>query len=78
VSASADDTVGLTSDAGVLLEACSADPASADTLGERLGWAPQRVSAALLELELAGRVATTGHGGWQRLAAPGSGFARAG
>jgi predicted Rossmann fold nucleotide-binding protein DprA/Smf involved in DNA uptake len=53
------------------------DPISADTLGDRLGWTPQRVNAALVELELTGRIAASGHGLFQRLADPGSVFARA-
>ena len=46
------------------------DPISADSLAEQLGWPAQQVAATLLELELAGRVAPAGHGGWQRLADP--------
>jgi len=64
-------------DAAALLAVLHHDPISADTLGERLGWAPQRVNAALVELELAGRLAGAGHGLYQRLAGPGFDFARA-
>jgi predicted Rossmann fold nucleotide-binding protein DprA/Smf involved in DNA uptake len=52
------------------------DPVSTDTLGGLLGWTPQRVNAALVELELAGRLALAGHGLYQRLAEPGFDIAR--
>ncbi|MBY0438035.1 MAG: hypothetical protein K2W80_07560, partial [Burkholderiales bacterium] len=67
----------LGEDPVALLAVLTHDPTSADTLGKRLGWTPQRVDAALVELELAGRVAATGHGLFQRLAEPGFEFARA-
>ncbi|MCE2947404.1 MAG: DNA-processing protein DprA [bacterium] len=69
---------GLGADPSALLAELTHDPMSPDTLAGRLGWTPQRVDAALVELELAGRVAATGHGLFQRLAEPGFGFARAG
>lgn len=70
-------TPALGEDPAALLAELTHDPVSADTLGERLGWAPQRVNAALVELELAGRIAASGHGLFQRLAEPGFEFARA-
>jgi DNA processing protein len=65
----------LVGDPLALLAVVGYDPISADTLGSQLGWTPQRVSAALAELELSGRVASAGHGAFQRLADPGADFA---
>ncbi len=67
----------LGAEPSALLAVLTHDPTSADTLGQRLGWTPQRVDAALVELELAGRIAPSGHGLYQRLAEPGFEFARA-
>jgi len=58
-----------------MLAAIAYDPVTADGLGERLGWNAQRISAALLELELAGHLSPVGHGTFQRLGDPGSNFA---
>jgi DNA processing protein len=63
-------------DADALLSVLTPDPVSTDTLGGLLGWTPQRVNAALVELELAGRLALAGHGLYQRLAEPGFDIAR--
>ena len=72
------DVAPLDADPMSLLAVVPHDPVSADTLCSVLGWTPQRVNAALVELELAGRIAPSGHGLFQRLAAPGFEFARAG
>lgn len=65
----------LDSDSRAVLSVLDHEPISADDLGDRLGWNAQRVSAAVLDLELAGRLAPAGHGTFQRLADPGSNFA---
>lgn len=58
-----------------MLAVVTHEPVSADTLCTVLGWTPQRVNAALVELELAARIAPAGHGLFQRLAEPGFEFA---
>ena len=73
-----DPDASLDADARSLLAVVTHDPISADTLCTVLGWTPQRVNGALVELELGGRIAPAGHGVYQRLAAPGFEFARPG
>jgi DNA processing protein len=68
----------LDADARSLLAVITHDPISADTLCTMLDWTPQRVNAALVELELGGRIAPAGHGVYQRLAEPGFEFASPG
>jgi DNA processing protein len=68
----------LEADPQALLAVITHDPVSADTLCTVLGWTPQRVNAALVELELGGRIAPAGHGLFQRLAEPGFEFANDG
>jgi DNA processing protein len=68
----------LEADPQALLAVVTHDPVSADTLCTVLGWTPQRVNAALVELELGGRIAPAGHGLYQRLAEPGFEFANDG
>jgi DNA processing protein len=50
------------SDWSALLSALGFDPVTPDELCTRLGWTADRVSALLVQLELAGKVAQT-HGG---------------
>jgi len=50
-----------------LLAALGFDPCDADTLAARAGLPPEQLSARLLELELAGRVASLPGGRYQRL-----------
>ncbi|GAB4165782.1 MAG: DNA-processing protein DprA [Rhodocyclaceae bacterium] len=50
-----------------LLAALGFDPCDADTLASRTGLPPGRLAARLLELELAGSVASLPGGRWQRL-----------
>jgi DNA processing protein len=57
----------LTDDERAVVEALSHAPAAVDTLTARSGLAPEAVAAALLALELAGRVAPVPGGLWQRL-----------
>lgn len=54
-------------DALALLAALGFDPATPDELCARLGWAADRVSAQLVQLELAGKVAQTPGGRVQRM-----------
>ena len=68
----------LDADPQAMLAVVTHEPVSADTLCMVLGWTPQRVNAALVELELAARIAPAGHGLFQRLADPGFEFARGG
>ena len=65
----------LDADPQAMLAVVTHEPVSADTLCTVLGWTPQRVNAALVELELAARIAPAGHGLFQRLAEPGFEFA---
>lgn len=74
-AADASPAAPLEGDPAALLAVVGPDPISIDALGSRLGWTPQRVNAALVELELSGRVAAAGHGVFQRLADPGVDFA---
>lgn len=71
----ADSPEPLGQESETLLAAIGHDAVSTDTLVERLGWPAQRVTAALVGLELAGRIAPAGHGQFQRLVDAGSDFA---
>jgi DNA processing protein len=53
--------------AGRVLAALGYDPAGIDMLTERTGLPTDAVAAALVELELSGRVATLPGGNYQRL-----------
>jgi DNA processing protein len=61
--------VGPAGPNATLLVALGLDPVSLDALGARTGWPAQRLSAALLELELDGHVARLPGGLYQRRAA---------
>jgi DNA processing protein len=52
-----------------LLATVPYDPISLDALSSQLGWSAAEVSAGLLELELSGLIARTGHAACQRIAA---------
>ena len=58
---------GADGDALALLTALGFDPATPDELCARLGWAADRVSGLLVQLELAGKVAQTPGGRVQRM-----------
>lgn len=62
------DPHGIDGDALLLLNSLGFDPSTPDELCARLGWAAERVSALLLQLELVGKVAQTPGGRVQRLA----------
>ena len=61
------DPLAIDGDASALLAALGFDPATPDELCARLGWTADRVTALLLQLELAGNVAQTPGGRVQRL-----------
>jgi DNA processing protein len=60
------DSAAIDGDALSLLNSLGFDPATPDELCARLGWAAERVTALLLQLELAGKVAQTPGGRVQR------------
>jgi DNA processing protein len=61
------ESAALDGDSVALLAALGFDPATPDELCVRLGWAAERVTALLLQLELAGKVAQTPGGRVQRV-----------
>jgi DNA processing protein len=61
------DPAAIDGDSLALLTSLGFDPATPDELCARLGWAADRVTALLLHLELAGKIAQTPGGRVQRL-----------
>jgi len=61
------DSDAAAGDAATLLEAMGDGPVDLDALRARTGWSAERVASELLQLELAGQVATLAGGRYQRL-----------
>jgi DNA processing protein len=59
----------LSADEDVLITLIGFDALTPDDLAERSGWSPARLSALLLDLELAGRISRLPGGRVQRLIA---------
>lgn len=61
------DTSGHSKDRASLLAAMGDDPVDLEALRTRTGWSAERIASELLQLELAGQVATLVGGRYQRL-----------